>query len=140
MCNSLYARKQQVIIIYPLLYSKFCPRLYAYPSDKFLRCLNKPALPEQGKKAIIIPTFKKKGDRSPVSNYRPVSILLILSNVFDRFIFIDLYRLLEPRLSSYHYGFMKGRSCTVQLLVYLRKIYRVLENRQNVQVVYTNYE
>ena len=90
--------------------------------------------------AIIIPIFKKKGDRSSVINYRPVSILPIVSKILDRCIFINLYRFLEPRLSSCQYGFIKGRSCTVQLLVYLGKIYRALDNHQNVQVVYTDFE
>ena len=59
--------------------------------------------------------------------------------IFDRCIFIDLNRFLEPRLSSYQYGFIRGRSYTVQLVVYLGKIYRALENRQNVQVVHTDH-
>ena len=96
--------------------------------------------PDQWRKAIIVPTFKKKGDISSVFNYRPVSILPIVSKMFHRCIFIDLHRVLEPRLSSYQYGFKKCRFCKVLLLVYLGKNYRAPENRQNVHVVYLDYE
>ena len=92
------------------------------------------------KAAIIVPTYKKKGDKSSVSNHRPVYILRIVSIFFDRCRTNYLYRFLEPRLWSYPYGFIWGRFFTVQLLVYLGKIYRALENHQNVQVVYTDYE
>ena len=63
-----------------------------------------------------------------------------MTKIFGRCIFIDLYCFLEPRLSSYQNGFLKGRSCTRQLFVYPNKIYQGLENRRNVQVVYTYYE
>ena len=46
--------------------------------------------PSSLKKAIITSVFKK-GDRNSKDNYRPVSILPNLSNIFERCIFLQFY-------------------------------------------------
>ena len=141
VCNSLDMRKATGDDNLPAtLFKNLSSSLSISLRQIFTKIKQTSCYPDQWKMAIIIPIFKKKGDRSSVINYRPVSILPIVSKILDRCIFIDLYRFVEPRLSSCQYGFIKGRSCTVQLLVYLGKIYRALDNHQNVQVVYTDFE
>ena len=76
----------------------------------------------------------KNGSRSDIENYRPVSILIIASKILERCIFIPLYRHLEPSFSCYQYGFRKKRSSIIQLIVYLEKVYKALEQGQHVDV------
>ena len=81
----------------------------------------------------------KKGSRSDIENYRPISILTIASKILERCIFIPLYQHLEPSFSCYQYGFRKKRSSIIQLIVYLEKVYKALEQGQHVDVIYTDY-
>ena len=54
--------------------------------------------------------------------------------------FICLYRHLEPIFNKAQYGFRKGRSCIVQLLVYLESIYKTIVSKENTNIIYTDYE
>ena len=52
------------------------------------------------KYATITPVFKK-GDRNSKDNYRPVSMLLNISKIFERCIFRQLSNLMDQFLSKY---------------------------------------
>ena len=54
--------------------------------------------------------------------------------------FICLYRHLEPIFHQAQYGFRKGRSCVDQLLVYLEAIYKSIDSKKNIDIIYTDYE
>ena len=62
--------------------------------------------PTDWKKANIVPIYKK-GDKSIVKNYRPVSLLPILSKIFERCIYDTLYSYFEDHnlFSVYQSGF-----------------------------------
>jgi len=47
--------------------------------------------PERLKYAIIKPVFKS-GDRSNVSNYRPISLLPAFSKVFEKVLYVRMYQ------------------------------------------------
>ena len=67
--------------------------------------------PSAEKIAKITPLYKS-GDRSNTDNYRPISILNIISKVVERVVFDQLSNYLEENnlLSDYQYGFRKKRS------------------------------
>ena len=54
--------------------------------------------------------------------------------------FICLYRRLEPIFNKAQYGFRKGRSCVVQVLVYLESIYKSIDSKENIDITYTDFE
>ena len=74
--------------------------------------------PNCWKKSIVSPTHKKDS-KSDVENYRQFSLLPITSKVFERCLFIYLYRHLKPIFHDSQYGFRKRRSCVIELLVFL---------------------
>ena len=57
----------------------------------------------------IVPVHKKK-DLTDESNYRPVSILPLLSKVFEKMIFDQLYIHMNNFLNEQHYGLRKVHS------------------------------
>ena len=82
------------------------------------------ALPSGFKDARVIPLFKK-GSRLDPGNYRPVSILNILSKVLERAVCDQLTRYLETK--KVLYGFQSGfrgkfstETCLVELSDYIR--------------------
>ena len=80
-------------------------------------CIDKNTFPKQFKHAKVIPLFKS-GDKSDPSNYRPISILSILSkpleNHLNRYItkHFETFDLLHKRQS----GFRKNHSCHTALI------------------------
>ena len=75
------------------------------------------ALPGSWKRANITPVFKS-GDKSLVSNYRPIALTSVVCKILEHIVTgaiqshtID-YCLLNPN----QHGFVKGRSCVTQLM------------------------
>ena len=54
--------------------------------------------------------------------------------------FTCLYRHLEPIFHQAQYGFQKGCFCAVQLLVYLESIYKSIDSKENIDIIYTDHE
>ena len=72
------------------------------------------------KHADVTP-LHKKCNKSLKENYRPVSILPILSKVFETSMFKQLPRFFDDIFSKYQYGFRKGFSTQQCLLALLEK-------------------
>ena len=70
--------------------------------------------PDGLKIAKIIPLYKK-GNINSITNYRPISLLSTLSNVFQRVIFNQLYMYLDHNnlLSEQQYGFRANHSAEI---------------------------
>ena len=75
------------------------------------RCLDNSFFPAAEKRGMIIPIYKA-GLRTHLDNYRPISILPVLSKVFERVVQQQVYDYLEQNklLSQSHFGFRKGSS------------------------------
>ena len=69
----------------------------------------------------VKPLFKKS-NRALVTNYTPITLLCILSKIFEKWIFDSLYSFAAPLLHSSQFGFTKGKSTIIQLLCYLDEI------------------
>ncbi len=73
--------------------------------------------PSEWKAARVIPVFKK-GQRTMLDNYRPISILPVVSKLIERILYNQLSRYLEKEsiLSEYQFGFRSSHSTTTTLL------------------------
>ena len=81
-------------------------------------------VPADFKDAKVVPVFKK-GSKLDVSNYRPVSVLNVLSKVLERAVHTQLDEYLKKRgiLFDYQSGFRSGYStdsCLIGLTDYVR--------------------
>ena len=72
------------------------------------------------KLAEIKPTFKKE-DGCKKENYRPVSLLPVVSQIFEKIIYTQICTYFDPILSPMQCGFRKGHSAQHCLLVLLEK-------------------
>ena len=89
----------------------------------FNQCLCESVYPSILKVARITPIFKK-GKRSLVGNYRPVSVLPVLNKIFEKLIFKRLDSFIESNnvLSDSQHGFRAGRSTDTASLELVRCI------------------
>ena len=92
-------------------------------------------LPQEWKQATVTPVYKK-GNRSLASNYRPISLLSILSKVLERIIFKRLYKQVNPLLPTCQSGFRKGDGTVHQLTRIVHTLAEALDNRKAVVSCY----
>lgn len=84
----------------------------------------------------IIPIYKK-GDKSLVQNYRPVSIVPIFSKIFESIMYNQLSRYFDSHnlLSDCQYGFRPGKSTTSAIMNIVDHSLEAFENRESVSLV-----
>ena len=106
-------------------------------TDIFNYSLKTGIFPSDWKKANVSPIFKK-GNRSEVKNYRPISLLSNVSKVFERLVYNQLYTYLVEGnlLTSKNSGFKKKNSTITQLISLCHKIYKGLDDNKVVSMVF----
>ena len=79
--------------------------------------LKESCFPECWKVSSLVPVFKNAGERSTGKNYHPVSLLSVVSKVFEKLLNNRIVDLLEKcgLCSDFQYGFRSSRS-TADLL------------------------
>ena len=87
---------------------------------------------------IISPVYKS-GNKSAVNNYRPISLLCVVSKVLERIIFNKISDFITVAISPNQFGFLCGRSCTQQLLLFLNDIYDSAANKIQTDVLYLDF-
>ena len=92
-------------------------------------------VPKDWKKANITPVHKKDDPTLP-DNYRPISLLCVLSKVFERCILNHCLPHLSEILSNMQYGFQRGRSTETQLLQVYRHILSNLAQGKEFDAIY----
>ena len=79
--------------------------------------------------------FLKKWVKQLV-DYRPISLLPICGNIFEKLIFRSLYSYLTTNnlITKHQSGFRPGDSCTNQLLFLVNEIHEAFENPKSLEV------
>ena len=71
----------------PVVILKNCkPELSYILAELFNMCLKESCFPDCWKVSLVVPVFKNVGERSTAKNYRPVSLLSVVSKVFEKLV------------------------------------------------------
>ena len=93
-------------------------------SSTLLRIINNEIqeshFPDELKLAAVTPIFKKN-DTTKLENYRPVSVLPVISKVFERIMQKQIATHIEDYLSPYLCGYRKGYSTQTALISMIEK-------------------
>ena len=92
-------------------------------------------IPNTWKQANVIP-LHKKGDKNAPSNYRPISLLPVISKVLERCIYNRIIDYIIPKLTYLQHGFLRNRSTATQLLTVFSNINNILDSGNQADVVY----
>ncbi len=84
-------------------------------------------VPDDWKKAIIVPLYKSKGSRSECSSYRGISILSVPEKEYGRILTERLMEVTEGKVTEEQGGFRKGRGCVDQIFAMKRLVEEYLE-------------
>ena len=77
----------------------------------FTQLLSVSEVPDDWKRAVVVPVFKKGAAVSDISNYRPISLTCIVSKIMERIISRQIFDhlLVNNLLHREQYGFFRGR-------------------------------
>lgn len=105
----------------------------------FNQCLKDGCFPSIWKQAHIVP-IHKKGPKTAIENYRPISILNVLSKLLERVVHTRIYPVISTSIPVEQHGFMKGRSTATNLGTFIDNLTNSMEGGSQVDVVYTDFE
>ena len=94
-------------------------------------------IPQDWKTANISP-IHKKGSKSEVGNYRPISLTSCICKVLERLIRKSLLEHLfnNELISERQHGFLPGRSCSTQLLEMMDYCTEILDRGGSMDIIY----
>ena len=80
-------------------------------------------MPDAFKGAKVTPIFKS-GPRDDFDNYRPISVLPIISKILERCVHVQIMEYLESHelLSTYQFGFRKNRSTELATVCFIDQV------------------
>ncbi len=98
-------------------------------------------VPQAWRDGHVSPIFKK-GSRSCAGNYRPDSLTAVACKLLESLVRDAVMDRLDVNnlLSGCQHGFVPGRSCSTQLLACLDICTQVLEDSQNLDAIYLDFQ
>ena len=111
----------------PVVVLKNCePELSYILAELCNRCLKESCFPDCWKVSSVAPVFKNVGERSTAKNYHPVSLLSVVSKVFEKLVNDKIVDHLEKcsLFSDFQYGFRSCQSTADLLTVVSDRIAR----------------
>ena len=102
------------------------PELSYILAKLFNKCLEESCFPDCWKVSSVVPVYKNVWERSKAKNYRPVSLLSVVSEVFEKLLNNRIVDHLEKydHFLDFQYGFRSSRSTTDLLTVVSDRIAR----------------
>ena len=100
-------------------------------------CLKETCFPDCRKVSSVVPVFKNVGERSTAKNYHPVSLVSLVSKVFEKLINNRIGDHLEKfdLFSDFQYGFRSSESTTDLLTVASDRISRAFNRSRATRAV-----
>jgi hypothetical protein len=95
-------------------------------------------MPLEWKSANITPLHKKHL-KEPAENYRPISLLPIVSKILERCVYSQFYEHVSYLITPHQHGFLRNRSCVTQLLSVLHSIGQKLDRNEQTDIVYLDF-
>ena len=126
----------------PVVVLKNCELELSYIlAELFNKCLNESCFPDCWKVSEVVPVFKNVGERSSAKNYHPVSLLSVVSKVFEKLVNNKIVDHLGKcgLFSDSQYGFRSSRSSADLFTVVSDTIVRAF-NRSGVLGLLTGLE
>ena len=110
-------------------------------AELFNKCLKESCFPECWKVSLVVPVFKNVGERYKAKNYHLVSLLSVVSEVFEKLVNNRIFDHLEKcgLFSDFHYGFRSSQSTADLLIVVSDRIARTFNRSGATRAVACTY-
>ena len=118
---------------------KNCAPGLAYPLSKLFKVsYNTGIIPQEWKYANVVPVHKK-GNKSDVENYRPISLTCLMMKLFEIIIRDEILEKCSDLLNDYQHGFLPGKSCTTQMINFSDSINLSINDNIHTDVIYFDF-
>ena len=99
-------------------------------------------IPKEWKIALVSAIYKRKGDKHNPVNYRPISLTSIVCKILESIIRDSLMKYLKANgiLSDRQFGFLAGRSTTLQLLRVVDEWTEIIDNGGVIDAIYCDFQ
>ncbi|CAB4002720.1 Hypothetical predicted protein [Paramuricea clavata] len=95
-------------------------------------------VPIEWKAANITPVHKKES-KEVAENFRPISLLSIVSKILERSVCSNLYNHISHLIADEQHGFIRNRSCVSQLLPVFHAIGKSLDKNIQTDILYLDF-
>ena len=110
--------------------------------NSFHESLERSEIPDIVKLGFICPILKPENKREKAASWRPVSLTSHIMKTLERVIrkrivgYLEMNGLMDPD----QHGSRNQRSCLSQLIEHYDKILQMMENGDNVDLIYTDFK
>ena len=121
----------------PLL--KLVREIIVYPLTKLInQSIESGHFPDVLKRALVVPVYKGKGDRDEVGNYRPISLLPVISKVFERGIAAQILNYFETNhlFTEAQHGFRKQHSTISSIAEFVTSVLEAFERSEYTSTIF----
>ena len=108
-----------------------------YLSEYYNKAKQEHKYPTSLKMADVIPNHKKN-EKTLAENYRPVSLIPVVSKLFERNMYTEIINFIENSLSPFLFGFRKGHSTEQCLVVMLEAWKKALDDKEYAGAILTD--
>ena len=118
---------------------KKCALSLAYPlSILFNISFSTGQIPTDWKSANVV-LVHKKGDKTNVENYRPISLTSLVMKVMEKIIRDELYMKCQNLIGDKQFGFLPNRSCVTQMTYVIDDITTTINRHNDVDIAYFDF-
>ena len=98
-------------------------------------------IPDKMKIAKVIPIFKK-GDKTNLNNYRPISLLSVFNKMLEKIVYVRLQSFLKKNkvLYDYQFGFRTNYSTSLALMEIVDNCYNNIDQQNIVLGLFLDFE
>jgi len=97
-------------------------------------------IPREWKRHCIVPIYKA-GDKSSVSNYRPISLLSSMSKVLERLVYDKVFEFVNRSITPVQFSFLRNHSCLQQLLTFMHIVVNSISSRDtHLDTIYLDFK
>ena len=122
--------------ISPKLLKTCALSLYQPLHHLFSLSLSQKYLPLEWRTHLIKPIIKS-GDKSSIRNYRPISLLSVVSKVLEKLVYNSIVDFVSDSMSVSQFGFLRGRSTLQQMLVFFNSLLNSASQTDSQQTLFT---
>ncbi len=87
-------------------------------------------MPEDWRKAIIVPLYKGKGKREECNNYRGISLLSVPGKIYERILNERMMKITDKSVGDEQGGSRKGRGSVDQIFALKILVEKYLKDRK----------
>ena len=90
--------------------------------------------------ANVVPVHKK-GPKTSIENYRPISLTCLVMKVFQKIVRDELLAKCQHKLNQNQHGFLPQKSCTTQMVSYIDSLLllSIINDNIRTDVIYFDF-